>query len=428
MVDYHRAVDEWVAGHRDELVELASALIRFPTPSPPGRNTAAAQAFLAETLAALGMRVERFEVYPGDPDVVGILPGSGGGRSLLFNGHIDVAEVGQPERWTAPPYQPVLREGRLYGRGAVDMKGALAAVVHGLRALRACGAPLAGEVLVASVIGEESGERGTIACLERGYRADLAVVPEPTSLAICGQGGVCTGWIIIESPQTLHDGVRARTIHAGGGIFGASAIEKMAKVIAALGELERHWAVTKRAEGFPPGTTTINPAVIEGGRHPAFIADRCALWITVHFYPHERYEQVVAEVEAHVRAAAAADPWLRVHPPRFRWEGRSLIEERNEVFPPVPLERDSPAVRALAAAHQAVLGAAPRIGMWPSVSDAGWLASAGIPTVVYGPGALEQAHTVDEWVAVDDLVAAARVFARLALDWCGTEGEPAGRG
>ena len=412
-------VDRSLLARRADFLALVGDLVAFPTLSPPGRNTAAAQAFVAEQLRALGCAVDTFEVYPGDPDVVGTLAGTGGGRSLLFNGHIDVAEVGGPEGWRFPPFVATEDAGRLYGRGVCDMKGGLAAALGALRALAENGVRLRGDVLVESVIGEESGEWGTVACTERGYRADLAIVPEPTGLAPCGQGGVVTGWITIQSPETLHDGVRARTIHAGGGLAGANAIEKMARVIAALNDLERHWAVTKSYPGFAPGATTINPAVIEGGRHPAFMADRCALWITVHFYPDETWQGVAAEVEDQVRRAAAADLWLRDHPPTFTWGGRSMIEERGEVFPAVPLPADAPGLAELAAAHRAVRGAEPQPAMWPSVSDAGWLAGAGIPAIVYGPGELAQAHAVDESVAVDDLVDAARIYARLLIEWCG---------
>ncbi|HET8630541.1 MAG TPA: acetylornithine deacetylase [Thermomicrobiales bacterium] len=411
-------LDRAVVAGRDDLVALVRELVAFPTLSPPGRNTAAAQAAVAARLRALGCAVDTFAVYPGDPDVVGRLAGAGGGRALLFNGHIDVAEVGG-EGWRSPPFEATERDGRLYGRGVCDMKGGLAAALHALTTLRRVGLRLRGDVLVESVVGEESGEWGTVACTERGYRADLAIVPEPTGLQPCGQGGIITGWITIQSPETLHDGVRARTIHAGGGLVGANAIEKMTRVIVALNDLERHWAVTKSYPGFAAGATTINPAVIEGGRHPAFMADRCALWITVHFYPNETWQDVAAEVEDQVRRAAAADLWLRDNPPTFRWGGRSMIEDRGEVFPAVELAADSPGFAALAAAHAAVHGEAPRPVMWPSVSDAGWLASAGIPTVIYGPGELADAHAVNESVAVADLLDAARVYARLAVAWCG---------
>lgn len=411
-----------IGRRRDELVELASALIGFPTLSPPGRNTGAAQDFVGEYLQAMGFAVDRFDVYPGDPDVVGVLRGAGGGPSLLINGHIDVAEVEPVESWSSDPFVARVADGRLYGRGAADMKGPVAAALFAARVLRDLGVDLQGDLMFQSVIGEEQGEAGTLTCVERGYTADFAIVPEPTDLQIAGQGGVITGWITIQSPETLHDAVRARTIHAGGGMVGASAIEKMTKVIAALGDLERHWAVTKSHEGFAPGATTINPAVIEGGRHPAFIADRCALWITVHFYPDETWEDVAAEIEDHVLRAAAADVWLRDNPPTFRWGGRSMIEDRGEIFPAVAIPSDHPGFDALSQAHRAVTGSEPAVGMWPSVSDAGWLATAGIPTVIYGPGRLEQAHAIDEYIDVADLVTAAQVFAAMILDWCGRAG------
>jgi formylaminopyrimidine deformylase len=409
-----------IAERSDELLELVRRLISFPTLSPPGRNTVEAQEFVASYLGEMGFAVDRFDVYPGDPDVVGVLKGTAPDEasSLLINGHIDVAEVEPLEAWSHDPFAARLRAGQIFGRGVADMKGPLAAALFAARVLRDQGVELCGDLMFQSVIGEEQGEAGTLTCVERGYRADFAIVPEPTDLMIAGQGGVITGWIEIQSPETLHDAVRARTIHAGGGMSGASAIEKMVKVIAALQDLERHWAVMKSYPGFTAGSTTINPSVIEGGRHPAFLADRCALWVTVHFYPDETWEDVTAEIEDHVLRAAGADLWLRDNPPSFRWGGRSMIEDRGEIFPAVAIPDGHPGVDALARAHRSVRGVEPEMGMWPSVSDAGWLASAGIPTVIYGPGKLEQAHTIDEMIAVADLVTAAQVFAGMILDWC----------
>ncbi len=413
-------IREGVDSRRDELVKLASRLISFPTLSPPGRNTTEAQQFVADYLAGLGFEIDRFEVYPGDPNVVARLRGSNSDRaaSLMFNGHIDVAETGPLERWTRNPFAASLEGSRLYGRGATDMKGPLAAALFAARVVRELGLDLGGDLLFESVIGEEQGEAGTLSCVERGYAADFAIVPEPTGLAISGQGGVITGWIEIQSPETLHDGMRARTIHAGGGIRGAGAIEKMMLLIQGLQNLEREWAVMKSYPGFAPGAMTINPAVIEGGRHPAFMADRCALWVTVHFYPNETWEQVTAEVEDHLNRVAATDFWLRDHLPTFRWGGRSMIEDRGEIFPAASIDREHPAVTTLADIHRRVRRKDAQYVMWPSVSDAGWLASSGIPTVIYGPGELAQAHVIDEWIDVDDLVSAARIYAEMIVSWC----------
>jgi acetylornithine deacetylase/succinyl-diaminopimelate desuccinylase family protein len=414
------ALDAYLEAHEEELLGLVEALVRFETPCPPGRNTDAIQEFLAARLAALGAEVRRVPLYPGDGQLVAMLPGSGGGRSLLLNGHVDVASTAPGERWTSPPFAPARRGGRLYGRGAADMKGGLACALAALEAVeRTLGRPH-GDVVVHAVTGEEMGEAGTLAALDHTPHVEFAIVPEPTGGTLSlGQGGVVTGWITVQSPATFHDAVRRRMIHAGGGVFGASAIEKMVPVIQALQGLERHWAVMKSHPGFDPGATTINPAAIEGGRHPAFVADRCALWLTVHFYPGETPEGVTAEIERTIRAAADADPWLREHPPTFRWGGRSMIEDRGEAFPAFETPAEHPGAAALTAAHAAVYGTPPALRMSPGVCDAGWIAARGIPAAIYGPGHWDQAHAVDEYVPTSELMQCARVYARTIAAWCG---------
>jgi len=415
---------------QDELFGLLERLVAFPTVSPPARNTEEAQRFIAGQLEACGFETELWDVYPGDPNVTALRRGteSGAYMSLLLNGHVDVAEVGDDREWRHDPFRLVLEDGRAYGRGCADMKGGLAALLFAVRLLAEAGVELKGDLLFQSVIGEEAGEAGTRACAERGCRADFAVVADTSGMAVQGQGGVITGWVTVESPVTWHDGMRRRLIHAGGGEFGASAIEKMAKLIGALQELERHWAVTKRYPGFPAGASTINPAVIEGGRNAAFIADRCALWITVHFYPGEDHEAVAAEVEQFLLRAAEADPWLRRHPPAFRWGGRSMLEERGEIFPSLEPDPAHPGYRALVAGHAKTLGAPPETGMSPSVTDAGWLGRAGIPTVIYGPGRLEHAHAVNESVALRELVDYAKVMIGFIADWCNRPKRPSPEG
>ncbi len=417
---------ESIARRKEELFALLAELVSHPTVSPPARNSDAAQTVLAHRLAAIGFEVDRWTVYPGDDNVVGRLPGSASAQanSLIINGHIDVAEVGDDASWTYPPFSLTRgTDGRLYGRGVADMKGGLAASLFAIQMLREHGVELAGDLLFQSVIGEEAGEAGTLVALERGYQADYAIVVDTSNLHMQGQGGVITGWITIESPTTLHDGMRARTIHAGGGVRGASAIEKMAKIITALQELERDWAVMKAYPGFAAGSNTINPAVIEGGRHAAFIADRCALWITIHFYPNESYEQIIREIEDHVGRAAAADLWLRDHPPVFRWGGRSMIEERGEIFPSLELDTEHPALAQLQAAYESELREAPVVDMSPTVTDAGWFAHAGIPAVLFGPGELKHAHAVDESIDPDQLVRFAQIMARFIANWCNTPKE-----
>ncbi|MGO4106977.1 acetylornithine deacetylase [Paenibacillus sp. YAF4_2] len=408
---------------QDELLALLAELIAFPTVSPPARNTMQAQCFIEDSLKQYGFETDLWELYPGDPNVTSIRRGtqSHSYRSLLLNGHMDVAEVGDSSEWSVDPFQLTIKNGRVYGRGTADMKGGVAAMLFAIKLLTEAGVELRGDLLFQSVIGEEAGEAGTRACMERGCEADFAIVADTSNLVIQGQGGVITGWVTVQSPVTYHDAMRSRMIHAGGGVHGASAIEKMAKLITGLQELERHWAVTKSYPGFAAGSTTINPAVIEGGRHAAFIADQCSLWITVHFYPDEDYESVAAEVEDHLLRVAQGDPWLKDNPPMFRWGGRSMIEERGEIFPSLELDTEGEGIQALKANHEQIFGCAADVGMSQSVTDAGWIGRAGIPAVIYGPGELSNAHAVDESLDIRELVDYTKVMIAFIADWCNRE-------
>jgi acetylornithine deacetylase len=418
--EVQRRVIGVVEDRKEEIVSVLEKLIRFETPCPPGLNTIPAQKWMAKKLEKMGFTTDMFDVSPGEPDVVGVLKGAGEGRSLILNGHIDVAEVRPGESWTRAPFDPFVENGRMYGRGAFDMKGGIASMLMAVAAIEEAGYKLRGDLLLESVIGEEAGEAGTLKCIERGYRADFAVIPEPFGEIVVGQGGCITVWITIKSPVTLHDGTRVYWLHAGGGMEGASAVEKMVKIIQALQELERYWAVHKKHPMLPPGMTTINPAVIEGGRHPAFIADECKLWCTIHMLPGEDYEDVIREVEDYIGRVANADLWLRKYPPTFRWGGRSLVKDKGEIFPGFEVENDHPGVKTLAKAYEVVVGKQPGVSMTPSVGDAGWLNRAGIPCVYYGPGGdLRQAHAVNEFVELDEVFKSTKVLALMMLDWCG---------
>lgn len=408
-----------------ELIELLTKLIAFPTVSPPARNTNDLQDFIKEYLEGLGFKTDKWDVYPGDPNVVGILPGETSDQynSLIVNGHVDVAEVGDNTDWDHSPFFAYRKDSYMYGRGVADMKGGIASSLIAIKLLKDLGIALQGDLQFQSVIGEEVGEAGTLACMERGYTADYAVVVDTSDLHIQGQGGVITGWITIQSKETHHDGIRRKMIHAGGGIIGASAIEKMMKIISGLQELERHWAITKSYDGFPAGTNTINPAVIEGGRHAAFVADRCALWVTVHFYPDEDYEEVIKEIEQHIGAVASADPWLRENPPQFVWGGKSMIVDRGEIFPSLEIDSDHPGTKVLTNSFEKMLTYKPTVGMSTTVTDAGWLGRAGIPTAIFGPGKLEDAHAVNEKVEIRQLLDFTKVLAVFIAEWCNTRKE-----
>lgn len=420
-VEFSNLIDQ-VDTRETELTDLLCKLISFKTPAPPARNTGDAQAFVAGYLTKLGFSIDQWEMYPGDFNVVGVLKGTDGAshKSLIINGHVDVAEASPDEKWDTGPFEPLVRDGLVIGRGAADMKGGIAGALFALKILRDAGYPLPGDITFESVIGEEVGEAGTLDCCERSYTADLALVVDTSDLHIQGQGGVITGWITIKSPQSFHDGTRRQMIHAGGGLVGASTIEKMMKVIQGLQDLERHWAVTKSYPGCPLGATTINPAVIEGGRHAAFIADECRLWITVHTYPNEKHEEIAAEIEAHISKVADADPWLRDNHPHFRWGGKSMIIDRGEIFPALELDPSHPGVQLLASEFEAITGKPAVLDVSPTVTDGGWFGHQGIPAAIFGPGELRHAHSINEQVSISQLKDYSKTMLSFIAKWSAT--------
>ncbi|MTT33205.1 acetylornithine deacetylase [Terrilactibacillus sp. BCM23-1] len=416
-------IHHWVTKNKKKLLHILSDLVHFETVSPPARNTARIQQFIDHFLQEAGFETDQFELYPGDINLTAIKKGTDRTRyqSLLLNGHVDVADVGDTSLWTVPPFELTIQDGMAYGRGVSDMKGSLAAALLAMSFLKQHDIQLKGDLSMQFATGEEAGEAGTKACVERGSSADFAIVMDTSNLRIEGQGGVITGWLTIQSDQVFHDAMRRRMIHAGGGVKGFSAVEKMAKVITGLNELERDWAIQKSYPGFEVGTNTINPAVIEGGRHAAFVADECRLWLTVHFYPDETAEGVSKEIEDYVYRLVDSDVSLSRENVSFQWGGKSMIEDRGEIFPSLELHEDHPAFEKLKQVHQDVFRALPDVGMSTSVTDGGWLGEAGIETVIYGPGTTSEAHSIDEKVKIEDLTAYTEVLISFILDWCNSE-------
>ena len=398
--------------------EILNMLVEFNTESPPGRNTDPLQNEIELLLRDLGFSIQREHLYDNDSIIVATLKGEDSeAPKLILNGHVDVASVDDDQYWQYPPFKLTEVDGWLYGRGVSDMKGGMSSLFYVLERLNQEGHRPKGDIIIQSVVGEEVGEAGTKRACEIGPRGDLALVLDTSENQALGQGGVITGWITVKSKNTIHDGARSQMIHAGGGLFGASAIEKMTKVIQALNELESHWAVMKKSPGMPPGANTINPAVIEGGRHPAFIANECRLWITVHYLPNERYEDVVEEIEDYLNRVAEADVWMRENPLEFEWGGASMIEDKGEIFPSFTVPIEHPGFKQLEDAHQHVHGSALRHGMSTTVTDGGWIAHFDIPTILYGPGSLEEAHSVDEKVEKRELEQYSEVLYEFLKHW-----------
>lgn len=410
------------------------ALVRMPTENPKLAGIAAGaeadcQDVIEARLKGLGLTTERWDVYPGRPDVVGTLKGSGGegARSLILNGHIDVVPGGDPAAWTHPPFAAEIADGKIWGRGAVDMKGGVAAMIAAVETVQRVGVRLKGDVFVESVVDEETGGPGTRQTEEHGYRADGAIVVEPTGLQILPVEGGLEWLRVVVRGRSGHSAYRYRTVHAGGQGTAVNAIEKMAKILAAVQELERHWGNTKRHPLLPAGITTINPGVMiggTGGGHDGMpnvltavstLPDYCSLELSLKYLPSEQTADVRAEFEDYIGRVAAVDPWLRDHPPEIEWGIRGVS------FPPAETPPDHPLLGAVAFAAETATGLPPVQTGMVVVTDLAWLAGAGIPGVIFGPGSADNAHGDHEHIAIADVTQGVFALALAICAWCGVE-------
>ncbi len=348
-----------------------------------------------------GVEVEREEAW----GVVGRLPGSGDGPTLLLDGHVDVVPTGDPDAWARDPWSGDVADGRLHGRGTADMKAGLLAAHWAVQAVRAAGVRLRGDVLVAPVQGEEDGGLGTFALLERGWTADACVIPEPTELDVIPANA---------GALTFRLRIRGLATHAARRAEGVSAIDKLVPVLAALADLER-----RRHEDVDPLATRwelahpLSLGTVRAGDWASSVPDLLVAEGRLGVAIGEPVDAARASLEHAVAAACADDAWLRDHPVEVEWWGGQFASGRIPDGSDL-VERMRRAHAVAGGAHQEVYGA-------PYGSDLRLLTARGIPTVQYGPGDVRLAHGPHESVPVDEVVTAARALAVLVLDVCGAE-------
>lgn len=419
---------------RDYVLNLVQKMVGYKSVNPvfiddpADSEEAEVQEFLEQVMQEIGLETTLWEAFPNRPNLVGCLAGKGQGRSLIFNGHIDVVPIGSESNWRYDPWGRDIVDDRLYGRGTYDMKGGIAAFITATKAIREAGIDLAGRLELHSVVDEEAGGGGTKNVIENNYRADAAIVAEPTDGVIQPiEGGL--SWLRVTIfGRSAHAGWRYAQIYPQGAgaapeSHGVNAIEKGMKFLQAVRELEREWALYKHHPLLPPGITTINPGVIYGGvgvgedglplitTNPAMIPDVCVIDFDLKFLPTETFEEVRTEFEAFVDALARTDPWLKENPPRLQWHLANID------FPPVSTGADHPLVQIIKET-QTDLNLTSRLAGFPAVTDAAFYAGAGIPPVILGPSGAGL-HGEDEYVEIDSLTETAKVYAGTILRWCG---------
>lgn len=404
----------------DRQVEATGRLVAIP--STRGAESPA-QDFMADQLRARGYVVDDWQIAMGDleglPDVgviahdfsrartvVGTLrPAEETGRSLILQGHCDVVPAGPLDMWDTPPYRPQVIDGWLHGRGAADMKAGTMAALFAVDAIRAAGYTLKGRVHFQSVIEEESTGVGALSALQRGYRADCAVLPEPSGQCL---SDVCLGviWFRLK--------VRGRPTHVSHAGEGFNAIKAMMEMVRALEGLEREW--NARAKGDPIyGAVThplnFNPGIIQGGDWASSVPAWCDLDCRIGLLPGWSVAECQREIEACVAKAAAAIPFLAANPPEVVWSGYLshgyVMSDRPDI------------VATLQAAHAASTDKPLGRRIATSLNDARFYDRYfGIPAFCYGPVG-ERIHGFNERVDLTSLRETTKALAFFTADWCG---------
>lgn len=404
----------------DGLIAYLCDLVSVPSlDGTPEEN--AAQEHVAAQLARCGMEVDMWAIdmpalqahpaasweveRPRALGVVGSMGEGRGGRSLILNGHVDVVPAGDLANWRYDPWRGTVADGRVYGRGALDMKGGLCCAIFAAKAIRDAGVRLGGRLLIQSVIGEEDGGTGTLAAILRGHTATAAVVVEPTELAVAPAQAGAHNFRLTVPGRSAHGCVREE---------GVSAIERYYPLQQAILELERARNARVSDPLFAryklPNAICIG--TVRAGTWASSVAESLVAEGRYGIAIGEDPMAARAELERAVAAAAQADPWLRENPPTLEWWGGT--------FDPAATPADHPIVATVTESFASANGRAPALEGMTYGADMRLLVNVGqIPTVLFGPGDVRLAHRPDEHVPVADLVAVTRTLALTALRFCG---------
>ncbi|BCB04420.1 peptidase [Bacillus sp. KH172YL63] len=384
-------------------------------------NESSAQAIIIEKCRKLGLTLDIWEIderelqhhpfyrcdresFKGNPNVVGVLKGSGGGKSLLLNGHIDVVPEGDRLDWSRDPYSGAVLDGKLYGRGATDMKGGSVALLLAIEVIKDLKVPLKGDIIFQSVIEEESGGTGTLAALLRGYKADAAIIPEPTNLKIFPkqQGSM---WFRLN--------VKGKAAHGGTRYEGVNAIDQAYKVLQELHHLEkrRNDKVDDPLYQHIPIPLPINIGRIESGKWPSSVPDTAVIEGRIGVGPWETMQEVEEEFVQALNGLGVDDDWFKHHPVEIEWFGGR--------WQPGDLPGDHCLVKELSRCAEIVLKKKPAIEASPWGTDGGILSKGGnIPVVIFGPGTTEVAHDADEYIELERIFQTAEILSLFILNWC----------
>jgi acetylornithine deacetylase len=411
-------IKQWLKENRARGARLLQILVRENSTRGYESST---QAIVIEKCRQLGLSLDIWEIggeelrnhpayccdrqsFAGNPNLVAVLKGTGGGKSIILNGHIDVVPVGDVVNWEHDPFSGQIECGKLYGRGATDMKGGNVALLMAMEALIANGIKLKGDVIFQSVIEEESGGAGTLAAVMRGYRADGAIIPEPTNMKIFTkqQGSM---WFRVT--------IKGKAAHGGTRYEGISAIEKSLIVIQRLQQLEkaRNECITDPLFEKIPIPISINIGKIISGEWPSSVPDKAIIEGRMGVSPEETIQTAKMKMEKCIQGLNEQDEWFRENPLQIEWFGGRWL--------PGCIESDHPLINDLTKSFKEIKGEAPVIEASPWGTDGGILSTIGnTPAIVFGPGITEMAHDANEYINLEDVFAASEIIALTLMKWC----------
>ncbi len=418
-MDYKQQIDGVVEGLREEALSLLQSLIRIPSLAG---NEKPCQEIVAETMKGLSLEVDMWEPndeelinhpafvpvdlsYQGRPNVVGIYRGVGGGRSLILNGHVDVVPTGPESDWSESPWSGIYRDGKVFGRGSADMKAGVVSNLMAAKALRKLGVRLKGDLIIESVVDEETGGNGTLACILRGYRGDGCIFTEPSGLNVIAVSnrGAQFFRIVIHGQE-------------GGIEYKHELVNPIQKAMQVFQAIEVYSIMREASVSHPlynPFYTTKVPlgvCKIHAGEWPSTIPSQCVLEGSIECLPGEDIQKVKDDFAAFLREWSAKDPWLKDHPLKIEWFG--LWFESSQIPPNHPLVIElSRNVKDVTGNEPIVAGAGGCDLRLP-------IKYGETPAVLFGPAG-GMIHSVDEYVEFEQVIACAKILARFALDWCG---------
>jgi len=381
-----------IDGLREYVVSMLSNMIRINSENPPGREEELAS-YVAERLAELGLKawIDRFQ---GRANALGSIK-IGDGKKIMLISHLDTVPAGERDLWRMPPFSGIVKDGRVYGRGAADAKGCLASMLGCLKILADEGWPINGEIIFAAVADEESENRGIRRLIAQGVKADHAVVGEPTNLDVC---------IAHKGSIFFRASFMGRAAHSSKPERGVNAVYAASEYALKIEKLSRRFKVEHRLLGRPSLAVTI----FRGGVKDNVIPDRCDLVINRRTLPNEDLETVVNRLK---------DLAAKISKKR----GVKVFVKIDRYLPASETDKDEEVVKAGLRAVSRVLGKRARPKGFQATCDMTFLVHrAKIPCIILGPGRLEEAHAIDEWVEIDQLVNGSKIYHELIMDLIGS--------